>query len=111
TGTPARLTPLCPRSTVAHQIRSYVMNRYQTALRADTAVLLLVDFQERLMPVIHGSEAVLDAARRLTLAANIFELPVLVSEQYPAGLGRTCGALSECLPGVVPFEKTLFSAC
>jgi nicotinamidase-related amidase len=87
------------------------MNRYLTALRVDTTVLLVVDVQEKLLPAIHENGPMLEAARRMTAAAGVLGVPVLTTEQYPAGLGPTCAALRECLPGVPPVEKTRFSAC
>jgi nicotinamidase-related amidase len=87
------------------------MNRHLAALRADTTVLLVVDVQERLLPAIHQGEQVLEAGRRMAAAAQILGVPTLLTEQYPAGLGATCAGLRECLPEVVPVEKTRFSAC
>src|SRR3954471_12111861 len=57
------------------------------ALTASTSTLLLVDLQERLMPSIADGEAVVRNARRLAEAARLVEVPVLATEQNPAGLG------------------------
>jgi nicotinamidase-related amidase len=57
------------------------------ALAASTSTLLLVDLQQRLMPSIAGGEAVVANARRLAEAARLVEVPVLATEQNPAGLG------------------------
>jgi nicotinamidase-related amidase len=51
------------------------------------SVLLLIDFQQRLMPSIAGWEAVVANARRLAEAARLLAVPVLATEQNPAGLG------------------------
>jgi nicotinamidase-related amidase len=87
------------------------MDQYLTALRADTTALLIVDVQERLLPAMHENASILESTRRLAAAAGVLGVPVLVTEQYPAGLGPTCAQLRECLPNVPPIEKTRFSAC
>lgn len=87
------------------------MNRYLAGLRAESVVLLIVDVQERLLPAIHDGTQVLDATRRMTAAAKVLGVPIVLTEQYPAGLGSTCPTLRECLPDVEAVEKTRFSAC
>lgn len=78
-------------------------------LRART-LLLLVDFQERLLPAMHEADRVLANAVRLARGAALLGLPVRVTEQYPKGLGRTVPALAETLTGAACFEKVTFSA-
>ena len=75
--------------------------------RGDTA-LLVVDVQERLTPLIAGSARVVWNVRRLLDAAGILGLPVIGTEQYPKGLGRTVPELAQRL-GTLP-PKLSFSA-
>ena len=77
-------------------------------LSAERAVLLLVDFQQRLMPAIHNGGTVIARAVRLAEAASLLDVPVLATEQYPAGLGPTVEPLA-CYPKSV-LAKTSFSA-
>src|SRR3989440_10757818 len=63
-------------------------------LSPDGAVLLLIDLQERLMPVIADHEVVVARAVRLAGAATLLDVPVRATEQNPAGLGRTVPPLS-----------------
>lgn len=58
---------------------------------ADTAqsLLLVIDFQARLMPAIAEGEAVVANARRLIEAARLLSVPVVYTEQNPRGLGGT----------------------
>jgi nicotinamidase-related amidase len=56
-------------------------------LAAAESTLLLVDLQQRLMPSIAGAGAVVANARRLGEAARLLGVPVLATEQNPAGLG------------------------
>jgi nicotinamidase-related amidase len=77
-------------------------------LSAEGSVVLLIDFQERLMPAMHDGEVVLARAVRLAQAARILDVPVRATEQYPAGLGPTVQPLKP-YPGAV-LAKTRFSA-
>lgn len=76
-----------------------------------TAVLV-VDMQEKLLPVIADHEAVTGQVGKLLDGANALELTVLATEQYPKGLGPTVPVLAErmgrvrCKP-----EKVKFSSC
>jgi nicotinamidase-related amidase len=76
-------------------------------LTAAGAVLLLVDFQQRLVPAIHDAETVVARAVRLAEAALLMGVPVCATEQYPAGLGHTVAELSGYPQNVV--AKTSFS--
>lgn len=62
-------------------------------LDATESQLVLVDYQERLMPVIHDSLAVLTNARRLAEAARLLEVPVWGTEQNPSRLGPNDAAV------------------
>ncbi|WP_309545844.1 isochorismatase family protein [Paracoccus thiocyanatus] len=57
------------------------------------SLLLLIDFQARLMPAIHEAEAALRNAGRLLEAAGMLDVPSLLTEQNPKGLGPTVGQL------------------
>lgn len=56
-------------------------------LEASECQLVLVDYQERLMPVIHDGEAVLANAIRLAKFAQLLQVPVWGTEQNPSRLG------------------------
>jgi nicotinamidase-related amidase len=77
-------------------------------LNAEGAVLLLIDLQERLMPVIFDGETVVARAVRLAEAARLLDVPVRATEQNPAGLGPIVAPLAG-YPQVVR-SKTAFSA-
>jgi nicotinamidase-related amidase len=79
-------------------------------LRPDDALLLLVDMQERLQPAIHDDARVRARALALARGCQMLGVPVLVTEQYPKGLGPTVPELREVVEragGVL--EKTSFS--
>jgi nicotinamidase-related amidase len=67
-------------------------------LEASRSLLLVVDVQERLMPAIAERERVEKQAGVLVAAAGRLGVPILVTEQYPKGLGHTVEALAAALP-------------
>lgn len=79
-------------------------------LTAENATLLLIDFQQRLLPAISNAEAVVGNARRLLVAARIFGLDRVFTEQYPKGLGHTVAELDPT-GEETRIEKLAFDAC
>jgi len=63
-------------------------------LTPDNSVLLLVDFQTRLMPAIAEADRVLANAKRLAEAARLLGVPILATEENPHSLGPTVEALA-----------------
>jgi nicotinamidase-related amidase len=59
----------------------------------DASCLFVVDFQSRLMPAIPEAAAAIAQATRLLEAARLLDVPVLVTEQNPKGLGSTVSDL------------------
>lgn len=83
----------------------------QRLTRENTA-LLVVDIQERLLPVIADADAVLRRSLVAVRIARTLNLPILLTEQYPKGLGRTVPEAVDALGDAYrPVEKTTFSAC
>ena len=80
-------------------------------LTTDNAVLVLIDFQERLFPVMHDGEKLLRNVVKLIQGAKALEIPVLITEQYPRGLGPTLPEIKELLPDITPIEKISFNCC
>ena len=73
------------------------------------SLLLLIDFQARLMPAIHDAEAALRNAGRLLDAGRMLDVPHLLTEQNPKGLGPTVEQLPVGNARVV--AKQSFGAC
>jgi nicotinamidase-related amidase len=81
-------------------------------LRADQTALLVVDVQERLMPSIVDGDRVIGNAAILLRMAAAMNMPYLVTEQYPHGLGRTVDHVAKAMTDQSRrIEKTRFSAC
>jgi nicotinamidase-related amidase len=74
-------------------------------------LLLIIDVQGRLAQVVFQPEALERNIKKLLRASTILDVPVLLTEQYPKGLGRTVDSLRELLPGALPVEKNSFSCC
>ncbi len=77
-------------------------------LDAQDSQLVLVDYQQRLMPAIHDGAAVVAQAVRLAQIARLVQVPTWVTEQNPAGLGGTVEALAPFARQ--PVHKMTFSA-
>ncbi len=74
--------------------------------------LLVIDMQERLLPMMYDFQSVQQQVSRLIDGANVLKLPVLVTEQYKKGLGNTLPEIDARLQAVIHREeKTRFSAC
>lgn len=67
-------------------------------LDRDESVLVIIDVQERYIPHLYEGARVVEASRRLIEGAKLVGVPVLVTEQYPEGLGHTTPALRDVLP-------------
>ena len=79
-------------------------------LDRERAALVVVDVQEAFRTAVEGFERVAAETARLIQGARVLGLPVVATEQYPKGLGRTVPEVAEHLDGVEPIEKVCFSA-
>lgn len=79
-------------------------------IAADT-VGLIIDLQERLVPHMHGRDELIARVRLLLKGLKLLDVPVLLTEQYPKGLGGTVSEIAELLPDGIRFEKISFSCC
>ncbi|WP_432560213.1 isochorismatase family protein [Granulicoccus sp. GXG6511] len=78
-------------------------------MRADVAALVLVDYQQRLMPAIDDAEEVLRRAGFLAEVAHILGVPVIGTAQNPDKLGPNLPPVGDQLDRVV--AKMTFGAC
>lgn len=80
-------------------------------IERNDSILVVVDVQERMMPVIDRFDATTDAILRLVRGFRALDLPILVTEQYSKGLGHTIAPVREALSEWYrPIEKITFSA-
>lgn len=76
----------------------------------EDACLLIIDVQEKLHPLVHKPAEMLDKLTTLIRGCRILSVPILISEQYPKGLGTTLSSiLEEVGPDRSLVTKTAFS--
>lgn len=86
------------------------MGKYK--LNREDSVLVIIDLQERLMNAMKDRERVYKNTNLLLSTTREFNIPVVVSEQYPRGLGPTVTDIKENLPESYTYlEKQSFSVC
>jgi nicotinamidase-related amidase len=78
-------------------------------MRRERAVLMVIDVQDGLAPLIPNRDAVEAKCAHLMEAARELDIPVLVTEQYPKGLGETTAAIRTLAPAGVIKPKLTFS--
>ena len=83
--------------------------------KPSTTAVVLIDVQEKLVPLMPSEQMqALERATKIMLAAaRELGAPILVTEQYPKGLGPTVSPLRDWVAeaGVSPIDKTAFSGC
>jgi nicotinamidase-related amidase len=78
-------------------------------IEAGKASLLVIDMQERLLAAMAERSEAERRCATLIKAAKTLEMPVVASEQYPKGLGRTVAGIAGELGNSPVFEKLAFS--
>jgi hypothetical protein len=78
-------------------------------IKAEQSSLLIVDVQQGLAPVMSEPRRVYRGCSLLMRAAARLGLPMVISEQYPKGLGHTAGELLDLAPEGAVMEKLHFS--
>ena len=73
--------------------------------------LIIVDVQEKLMGVMGRRERVIDSIVKLLHLSVLYNLPVILTEQYPKWLGPTLPEIKELLPLYEPIDKLNFNCC
>lgn len=82
------------------------------ALGADNSVLLVIDIQDKLLAKIPNRDSLVRNVGFLMDVAKLMDIPILVTEQYPKGLGPTTAALADRLSKTDDLiSKTAFSCC
>jgi len=85
--------------------------RHSRLLSSSEAILLIVDVQESFRKHIADFANMTRNISILVEASKILKFPVIVTEQYPQGLGTTVTEISACLGEYEHFEKSCFSCC
>ncbi|MDO9541775.1 MAG: hydrolase [Kiritimatiellia bacterium] len=77
----------------------------------NNTILLVIDIQERLLPQIQAASLLAKNALILIESCKILNVPVLVTEQYPEGIGPTIATLYPALDNCPKIAKKTFSCC
>jgi nicotinamidase-related amidase len=86
--------------------------RHPALLDRERTALVLIDVQEGYRRALHGWELVVAASGVLLDGAALLGIPIVVTEQYPRGLGHTAGELASRFPAALRVvEKTTMSCC
>ena len=85
--------------------------RHPNLFSKDNSCVLLIDYQERFVDVVHDHKKTLKNIELLINGANIYKLPIFVSEQVPEKLGNTIPELKEMTQNAKYFTKKTMSCC
>lgn len=77
---------------------------------AGKSCLMIVDVQQRLLPIMDSPRQVVSGCTLMMRAADVLGVPMVVTEQYPDGLGATVETLAELAPEEAFFSKLDFAS-
>ncbi|MBN1693750.1 MAG: hydrolase [Dehalococcoidales bacterium] len=80
-------------------------------LNTKNTALVLIDFQEKLFPAMYDKDKLLRNVVKLIRGAKVLEIPIILTEQYPKGLGPTIPEIKSLIPDIKPVEKVCFNCC
>ena len=84
-------------------------------LDSSRSTLVVIDFQGKLVQMVHRPALALEATRRLMRLADLFAVPVILTEQYPKGIGPTEESIRAAYDALTTpkffLEKTAFGCC
>ncbi len=77
----------------------------------NNSCLVIVDVQTKLIPKIFNKDSLVNHINQLIHIFKVLDLPIILTEQYPKGLGPTVSEIKESLKGtsMKRIEKTSFS--
>jgi nicotinamidase-related amidase len=85
------------------------LKHHPAILTKENTAMVVVDVQEKLLPFVIGKEEIVKNIQMLIKFAHIMDIPLILTEHYPKGLGVTVPELKEVLEEYVPKEKVIFS--
>jgi len=80
-------------------------------IRKEACSGLVIDIQEKLFPHMDQKDELLRKCLILLKGLQVLEVPVMITEQYPKGLGPTLDQVNQVVGMVNPIEKISFSCC
>lgn len=94
---------------IPHAIEELVSGAKTMLIRASESALIVIDMQERLVPAMQAPARTIQNTRLLLQSASKTGVPVMLTEQYPQGLGETVPAIKSAANGAPIFPKIHFS--
>lgn len=85
--------------------------RHPNLLERENSVLLIIDVQEKFRQHIDNFSELTKTIPILIEASKMLDIPTVVTEQYPEGLGTTISEISNCLGAHECIRKREFSCC
>lgn len=85
------------------------LKRFAKLLVTEKSALLIIDIQEKILPVIKDHQLVVSNTLKLIKGCKVLGLPMFYTEQYPKGLGHTLPEIKNELGNSELFEKMSFS--
>lgn len=85
------------------------LQRNNKILLRDKSALLLIDLQEKILPVVNNPSQIINNALKLIRGFKVLNIPIFYTEQYPKGLGSTSEEILIELQGLSPIQKMSFS--
>lgn len=76
-------------------------------LDIENCLIVVIDVQEKLNLAVN---LYVENVLKITKASSLLEIPVIVTEQYPKGLGSTVNEIKQSVKNALYVEKTSFSA-
>jgi len=80
-------------------------------LTEENTGIIIIDIQEKLMPAMNRGKFTINSISNLIKLAELYNMPVILTEHYPKGLGKTLPEIRELLKVYDPIEKTHFNCC
>jgi hypothetical protein len=81
-------------------------------IKKDDSIAVVIDIQEKLFPVIDGNVELGNRTNKLIRGLKLLNIPIIVTEQYPIGIGYTIESVRNSLgDDYKPIEKLSFSCC
>jgi nicotinamidase-related amidase len=77
----------------------------------EQSAVLVIDIQEKLLPHMQQQQLLIENCQKLIKGLIALDVPLILTEQYPKGLGVTVEPLISLLPEYKPLEKISFSCC
>lgn len=85
--------------------------RHPNLFKKEDSALLVIDYQERFAPHLPEGKSTVNNIRFLLRGAQIYNIPILVSEQVPDKLGPTVKEIKEVIDDAYWFSKKPMSCC